>query len=200
MAVCKLSESQRARMVELRRQGWTLERLSGEIGVNRATIGRYLRRAEEAGERLPHARTGRPRKAAPRVGRPPTTSGDERLTALRAELAGMAGAADEVLAAIRTKRLPELGRLADEAIEDRNLILYRDAVRLEIEIAERIIMAAPAAPPDPEADPRYEPARERLLAKMRQLAEHATARRAELASRLCPVCRVVLEEHERGGA
>ncbi len=174
------------RALKLRRQGTSLARIAGELGVSVSTVSRALSSAGDGGERLPAARTGRPRKTKAKRKRKTKPAADDRLAEIRDELDKLGGDAADVLQVIRQRRLPELSRVADGALKGENLVLFRDAVRLEIELAERIIAATPPPPPDPKEDPRNLEARAEVLGQLQRLAE---VQRKELAKKLCDSCR-----------
>jgi len=193
----QLTKTQKKQAIALRKRGISQARIAAAVGTSTATISRFLARARDAGERLPAARTGRPRRR--REAPPPSVAAPERLAELREQVAALDPPA--LLEAARADYLPALGRIARRALDDDNVVVARDAIRLELEIAERLIASMPPPPVDPKDDPRNTAARDFVRNKLQQVARSRLANRAEReAAVLCPTCRARLAEIRQSGA
>lgn len=196
----KLSNRDLRTAIEMRRSGSTLEAIASRLGCSAKHVSTILIRAESEGERLPVARVGRPRKRPAEGEEGPRRTSVARPAASPPDVpSGLPGAGaplpaplppprgerdesplpmspDEALEELRLRRLPELARVARDALADGNLPLFRDAVKIELDLAQRIRDATPPPPPDPEDDPAYTDARDRVRAKLEDLAAHVRSR------------------------
>jgi hypothetical protein len=170
-----ISEADKAKAVAMRRGGATLQEIATRLGCTVAPISRILAAAEKAGEKLPAAKTGRLRTSAKagetgtsdhstRVRQPrqrgaqrehgaDPTDPDSSLADLRADLAEIAEARRDLFAQ------------ADLSAGTGDLRLYRDLAELELALGEKLRKATPPEPPNPEADPLFAAAKQRLIAK-----------------------------------
>jgi len=133
------------------------------------------------------AKKRRPRPASAR--RRPAKRPEDRLAAIRDELGELGGGALDVLQAIRTRRLPQVSAIADQAHADQNFPLYKAAAELELKLAQQIVAAMPPAPLPPEQDPANLEARDRVRAELDRLSGRL---QQQLAEQLCDQCRVHL--------
>jgi len=175
----KLSKAAMQKALALRRSGWTLARIAAEFDMHVSNISRQLRHAEAAGEHLPTARTGRPRKRPRAQGEAPPSPPAPRVTHAALEalseqqlLELEPGVLGEVLfGVIGSEYLPALRRMIQHAIAELDMVRMRDAIKIELEIKQRLIAAIPPKPPDPREDPANVAARDRVRARIDELVE-----------------------------
>lgn len=167
--------------IKMRREGAPLRAIAERLGCSKALVSMRLKEAEQAGQKLPSARTGRPRNArsAPAASSAPTAATTAQ--------GGATPPADrehrrpvfddsplptnpaEALFELRQRRLPEVAQLVRDAMLDGNMTLFRDAARFEIELIEKINAATPPPAPDPEEDPANVEARDRVRERIEKM-------------------------------
>lgn len=167
----RTSDAARARAVELERQSVThakicaILRAEGLGDVGRSTLTKILIEARQQattanaeGQRSARpAPAPAPARAAaqPRPATPPAP-GDDPVT-------------------IEEQRLEEIRGFIAEVRERGQVTAYKDLVKLEADIAARLMAMRPPAPPDPSRDPANLAARELLLALIRGIHDDPDA-------------------------
>ena len=196
----RISDRACARAAELARQGVPQRQIAARLraeglaDVSQATVSRAIK---AAGGGAVRRHGGRPRADKTIVGgrptpqqRPPSPAPATAATAhdLVAELRAKVGSSPhEALQTILNRRLPDLDRIADRALAAENLPLATAALRLEVEIAERLIAATPPPPADPETDPANALARDILIGRLEGMVVLPDI--GHIDASLCPACR-----------
>lgn len=177
--------SKRDQAVALYRKGLTQRVIADRVGVSRATVQRWLARARDEGVRLPTPARGRPRKRASKASKAPAPSpeADGSVDRLLEQLAQLPEG--DALREIGAIRLPQIRETADRAHAEGNLPLFRDAVKLEIDLTQKLEAAIPPPPPDPQEDPANLDARRDVISKLEALANKQSDRILSVA---CPDC------------
>lgn len=167
----RTSDAARARAVELERQSVTHAKIcailkaEGLGDVGRSTLTKILIEA-----RQPAAATAKPaegqRSAHPRSAPAPRAP-------VAASPAAPATSDDPVT--IEEQRLEEIRGFIAEVRERGQVTAYKDLVKLEADIAARLLAMRPPAPPDPSRDPANLAARELLLALIRGIHDDPDA-------------------------
>lgn len=160
-----------------------MARIAERLGVSINTVSKTLKRLEAQGHDVPHAMTGRPRKDAKARARKKAQEAKDRIPTPKdpvadqiASIATTVAPEDigpQLLHVVGSEYLPAIQRMVRDAIAEGHLARMRDAIRLEIEIKQRVINAVPPPPPDPEDDPLYRTAKARLIAKAKRIVERA---------------------------
>lgn len=177
-----LNDAQLAELRAARSRGESQAVVARRLGVDRATVSR----AESKDPTFVRTeRRGRPRggsKAAAAKG----PKGSKRAAAGTAD----GGLADLVALAARTRELRE------RAADDGEIGNFAKLVQLEADLAtRRAAVASATEQPDPEANPAYGEARDRLRRRLELVVEHEERSLAKLVAELCPECAAKVRAH-----
>lgn len=167
----KVSPAALDRIFELARQGLTHEAIQitleqeGLATVTRQTVARYLLEAEAKGVEIPRRRRADPRRQAfvqtfaARAIEDAEVPADADLETVE----GVAALLQRVDGAIR------------KAEQNQNITTFAQLCRLRVDLTAKHEAMKPPPPPDPNSDPMYVKARQRLVAKFKYLVEQHEA-------------------------
>jgi hypothetical protein len=172
----RISEEAKARAIQLAGQGVPQETIALRLkreelvkSISQSSISKILSAAKKAGVPINHRTRADPRTIQRRA--------DERELAPAAKIVATAAAIDpEVVGTIEhlKARLLEIGQLIQTAAagELANPTQFRDLVKLEADMVQRVNALTPPAAPDPDEDPSNIEARRILIGRIERLVDH----------------------------
>jgi hypothetical protein len=89
-------------------------------------------------------------------------------------------------------RLAQTTALLRGAHQRGDHVAFRDLARLEADLAGRLAAMSPPAAADPEADPRYVGAKDRLRRSLDRLLAARDEKAAVVAAQCCDSCRAIV--------
>lgn len=182
-----MKNAKKKQAIEMVKRGATYSQVAEAIGTSTSSVGRWVTAARKAGEAIPEAWTGRPRKVRGSK-RPAMPSKASKRSAAAVNDAAELGDGPSV-----EDRLAEVGALISKASAEGDHQAYIRLIKLEADLKLKQAALRPPPPPDPEADPLYVEARRRLQAQLARVRD-VRLRQARVAhSKMCPDCAPLLE-------
>lgn len=172
--------------IELIRQGRSYAQVARELGTSKSRVGRWAAAARDAGKLPPRAGTGRP-KGRKRPNKPKASS-----KATPAADAPAYRSRDDAIVEV-DRRLTQVRNLLETASEEGNHSAYTQLIKVEASLRAERVALEPPRPPDPETDPMYVKARERLMDQRRRLRLRRLKEAAGIRDAMCEGCRRLFE-------